>query len=284
MVQIPNSDSSRAVDRNDLLAVFRAGHEPIVQRIMDVVPALVADTILDIAKSTRTSADRGRALGTSTTNENVLELININNSNITDDSILDLAETTRGADDRGKALGTHRNNQNNLTLLDIPAEVLDATTTRSGRVELATNEEAVTGTDAVKAVTPAGVAAAIAAAPDNAFDVSPAVFAADVTVTGSTRWSDEQTASGFDTAKVIWFVWETENSNELVTIPILGRVWQFMTDVGSSNVTLATDIYVTGQNRTDHIYYIGRGSSVNTFRIAVSNGSSEPRPLRIYLS
>lgn len=40
-----------------------------------------------------------------------------------------------------------------------------ASTTVAGRVELATNAETVTGTDTVRATTPAGVAAAIAAAP-----------------------------------------------------------------------------------------------------------------------
>jgi hypothetical protein len=43
-----------------------------------------------------------------------------------------------------------------------------ATTTQAGVVELATNAEAVTGTDAVRAVTPSGVASAIAGKADTA--------------------------------------------------------------------------------------------------------------------
>lgn len=284
MVQIPNADNSGTVDRNDLLAVFRAGHEPIVQRIMDIVPALVAETILDLAKASRTNADRGRALGTSATNEDALELIDINRSNITDDSILDLANNNRGTADRGKALGTHPNNQNNLVLLDIPAATPNASHTQRGRVELATNAETILGIRSDLATTPASVKAAIEDAPDESFDVSAAVFSTDVTLTGNNRWSDEQTASGFDTAKVIWFMWEVENTNEIVPIPVLGRIWQLMSDVGSSTVGTTTDTYVTGESRSNYKFFIGRGSTVNTFRVAASSTAGEPRPLRIYLS
>ena len=44
------------------------------------------------------------------------------------------------------------------------ASTAAATTEAAGLVELATNEEAVAGTDTARAVTPAGVAAAVSAA------------------------------------------------------------------------------------------------------------------------
>src|SRR5690242_9773392 len=47
---------------------------------------------------------------------------------------------------------------------DASVSIVDASTTQAGKVELATNTETTTGTDTVRAVTPAGVAAAISAA------------------------------------------------------------------------------------------------------------------------
>ena len=118
------------------------------------------EDILDLAQGTRSSADRGKYLGTSTTDEDSLALIsppdvpdlpdapanqsaakkyNLNvpassgdatwtedtgggggGVSLSDDAVLDLAKTTRTVSDRGKALGASETDEDQLQLLTIP--------------------------------------------------------------------------------------------------------------------------------------------------------------------
>lgn len=80
----------------------------------------------------------------------------------------------------------------------VQTPVPDATTTTKGKVQLATNTEATTGTDTAKAVTSAGVAAAISAG------VAAAVPAASTTVQGKVELATTaETQTGTDTVRAV---------------------------------------------------------------------------------
>ena len=122
------------------------------------------DAILDLAKAARVTADRGKFLGISASDENALALLDApsgggggqtatqvntlieagvqdwaeagNNdpiprspklNNVNDDFVLDLAQASRASADRGKVLGTASDNENNLTLLNLPPPGLTQT-------------------------------------------------------------------------------------------------------------------------------------------------------------
>lgn len=123
------------------------------------------DAILDLAKATRVTADRGKFLGISASDENAIALLDApsggggggqtatqvntliqaavqdwaetgNNdpiprspklNNVNDDFVLDLAQASRASTDRGKVLGTASDNENNLTLLNLPPPGLTQT-------------------------------------------------------------------------------------------------------------------------------------------------------------
>lgn len=78
---------------------------------------------------------------------------------------------------------------------DASVSIVDASTTQAGKVELATTTETTTGTDTVRAVTPAGVAAAISAA---------AVPSASTTVQGKVELATNvETTTGTDTVRAV---------------------------------------------------------------------------------
>ncbi|MYG46327.1 MAG: hypothetical protein F4026_07980 [Synechococcus sp. SB0669_bin_8] len=114
-------------------------------------PNLDADVVLDLAKASRSSADRGRLVAVSSTSEDSLALIDAPEGlpsggalnqilskksatdfdvewvnlptpgtgvNLNDDAILDLVKQTRTTADRGKVLATDPTNENALTFLD----------------------------------------------------------------------------------------------------------------------------------------------------------------------
>ena len=73
------------------------------------------DAVLDLAKETRVTGDRGKLLGVSSTNENELALLDAP-VGVTDDSVLDLADTTRVTADRGRTLAVSTTNENEVAL------------------------------------------------------------------------------------------------------------------------------------------------------------------------
>lgn len=80
-------------------------------------PTINDDAILDLVKETRVTGDRGKALGVSTTNQNELAFLDV--PTVDDDAILDLAKATRVTGDRGKALTVSSTDEDALALTDI---------------------------------------------------------------------------------------------------------------------------------------------------------------------
>lgn len=179
------AQSSRATaDRGKLLALASDNENNLVlidapsgggltqsQVNARITAVVIDDFIIDLAQSSRTSADRGKFLGVASGNENQLALFSPPESGlnqaavdarivalVNDDRILDLAQPSRGNSDRGKLLATSGTNENNLVLIDAPSggsvtddSILDlAKTTRvtADRKKLlglsATNQDALT--------------------------------------------------------------------------------------------------------------------------------------------
>lgn len=161
LVGLPDGVHLPAAVRNQLSADLMVDMATYVVDAQDAqstaaLSAITAVTAKDDAKAAVIAAEAAAALAEAPTDTMVASLVG-------------------SASDTQTALDTRY-----VTDADVPALIPAASTTVVGGVELATSAETITGTDAVRATTPAGVKAAI-----NAIDSGTATVGAGYTFTDS---------------------------------------------------------------------------------------------------